>query len=584
MATHPINLVFPHAGTASADAARQALANMFPLVLESAAEIQSINFTQANAVGVPIEVRLNGTAFIYDAADSSTAHDGVSCLVSQDNKRYKSSVQPSYFTNVLSIENTPPVSPAIGDRILIGTAPTGDYVGHGEKLTVYISTGWVKVSPAIGQRVYVREEEVDYQYGEAGNWTAAGAVAAEGVGAQELAFPWGMVVESETATPPSTRFIGATPTMPLGGTAANINDDTAGTTGVTSALGNLAAAAVADRIIAKLDLLADTALLGLEAKQFRASTGSSSASAMGFYYATAAAPTTWIQLGAGFTLTASLTDFSRSSAFTARYVAVVTEAKDWSTATQTLGDFNAYKAATGAADGTKYIVAANGIAAFSGHDGDVAEAWGGAYRFYDPYEGASLYDRNLSIKRVFRDGVWESEISGYSELIEGVNNNEADFALTSASVAASYLLHESTAPTTSLPRFVETLTVEVEADYAGQEVEIEYVASVRVENWSFTMSAVATIIAFTGGVLVDGEANARDWQQIDRFTQASSSTVDPVGLERIPRLNMKFVLTLADTDPHTIKVAVWPYENGAGEFTAGNIRFLRRRLLARKRS
>lgn len=60
MAVHPVCEAFPHNTTVSADTIRQKLGDAFPLVLTSAAEITSIDFSQSNAVAIPQEVRFNG--------------------------------------------------------------------------------------------------------------------------------------------------------------------------------------------------------------------------------------------------------------------------------------------------------------------------------------------------------------------------------------------------------------------------------------------------------------------------------------------------------------------------------------------
>lgn len=205
MAVHPVAEAFPHNTTVSADTIRQKLGDAFPLVLTSAAEIQSIDFSQSNAVAIPQEVRLNGVSFVYDSTDSTTAHDGVACLVSSDGKRYKTSFQPSYFTNVISRTNTPPGSPSAGDRYIVGAAPSGAWASNADDLTVYDGQDWIFVSPVIGQTVYVRDVTGQMHWGEAGAWVeGAGSysLAAESITERELAFPWGMVVEEETATPP----------------------------------------------------------------------------------------------------------------------------------------------------------------------------------------------------------------------------------------------------------------------------------------------------------------------------------------------------------------------------------------------
>jgi hypothetical protein len=50
---------------------------------------------------------------------------------------------------------TPPVSPLIGDRYLLGASPTGVFAGQGSKLAFYDAAGWHFLTPKTGWRVYV---------------------------------------------------------------------------------------------------------------------------------------------------------------------------------------------------------------------------------------------------------------------------------------------------------------------------------------------------------------------------------------------------------------------------------------------
>ncbi len=141
-----------------------------------------------------------------------------------------------------------------------------------------------------------------------------------------------------------SRITGATPSTPYGGTAANINDNNTGTTASGISPGNQSGQSVASRIVAKLDFGASKTVTKIEARQYSCSAASSGTNLMGLYYSTD--NTTWTQLGAGFTLTTTPTDFTATGNVSARYVAVVTSPENWSTLTQTLGDLNAYEPAT----------------------------------------------------------------------------------------------------------------------------------------------------------------------------------------------------------------------------------------------
>lgn len=135
------------------------------------------------------------------------------------------------------------------------------------------------------------------------------------------------------------RITGATPTAPLGGTAANLNDNNSATTSAAS-IGNLTGLPVTSRILAKLDLGSAQSVSKIEAIQMRESAGSLT---FGLYYSLD--DSAYTQLGADFTLTTSPTDYSRTGSVTARYVAVVLEANAWGV-TITMGDLNAYGAPT----------------------------------------------------------------------------------------------------------------------------------------------------------------------------------------------------------------------------------------------
>lgn len=509
MTVHKVAEAFPSGGSSTATTIQQKLAAGFPLVIETGDDATDLNFDAAGtAVAmVPEVIIVRDTKTVFGREEGNNdAHNGTTVLVTACGKHYTTGLSAQNFTNALTRTDTPPDTPAAGDRVIVGDAPTGDYAGQGKKLTYYNGGQWVFVSPVIGQRVYVRDEEVDYQYTESGTWEQAGEIAADSVGASELAFPWGMVVEEETATPPGTRATGATPTMPLGGTAANINDNSTATEATTSALGNLSAASADGRVIAKLDLGADTALAAIEVVGIKASTGSSSASAMKLAYATAAAPTTWVDLGAGFTLSTSDQTVARSGTFTARYVAVITEAKDWSTATHTLDDLNAYKQATSLADGTKVLVAANGIGVFSGHDTEVAEAWDGAYRFYDAYDGAEVFDQAAGVSKRFDGdlGEWASAAGAVLDFafVKTVSGSHAQ------SGSSVYTYSDTVAPTLSAVGQTDGGTLTHEAVSASPDLLLTYQA--RMSNvLTGDGTRVRTVALFR-----DTETTAIDWMQV----------------------------------------------------------------------
>lgn len=73
---------------------------------------------------------------------------------------------------VLSVgDNTPPGSPADGDRHVIGTAPTGAWAGEGGRLARWLDGRWYFYGAAI---VVNLDDDKLYMHGSAG-WVVVGA-------------------------------------------------------------------------------------------------------------------------------------------------------------------------------------------------------------------------------------------------------------------------------------------------------------------------------------------------------------------------------------------------------------------------
>lgn len=131
---------------------------------------------------------------------------------------------------------------------------------------------------------------------------------------------------------------GGTPTMPLGGTAANINDNTSGTTATTGAIGNLTAASVASRIIAKIDYGSNQTVTKISVVNFTQSSGSGTL--YGVYYSTDG--TNWTQLGTDHTYSGVSLSFDETGSVTARYIALVAPAVNFATITITMADLSGF--------------------------------------------------------------------------------------------------------------------------------------------------------------------------------------------------------------------------------------------------
>ncbi len=186
----------------------------------------------ANTSGqIPIGLAFDGLIFWYDATDTSSAHDGVSVLVTSDGYRYRATDLRRPRAVLANGSVTPPASPAIGDAYMLGAAPTGAWSAHGNQVAVYTRRGWVFIIPAVGDLYYVRDGSNAWVYrDEAGNIVSRFANTASSIrdgtliGGQRR-----FIVESQTVnTPPGSPalgvywIIGSAPTGAWAGQAAKI--------------------------------------------------------------------------------------------------------------------------------------------------------------------------------------------------------------------------------------------------------------------------------------------------------------------------------------------------------------------------
>lgn len=552
----------------------------------------------------------NGLWFWYDEADSTTGHDGTTCIVTTaTGGRYKVTGIDMLITHVVSKTLADPpdaddvdeeLRPSDGDAYLVptgGTWPSGkeDYIA----VWVEARREWFYIAPKPGWFVWVPGATSDAAY----HYDSVQAAWIVGLGdglAAEDSIPLSAIqgcaasltvrVEDQTHyAPPGARKTGATPTMPLGGTASNINDNSDTTLGVTSALGDLTGATVAGRIIARLALAATTTLICIEARGVLGSAVSSS-SAMGLYYSTNNG-STWTQAGLGFTLSATAQTIQRTGTFAGvTDIALVTEAKNWSTNTNTVAGLNAFDATVTGSVGDTYVIASPAIGVFAGMESKVARCEvADAYVIYTQADGDEVYDKNLKKKYKWSStaSAWQAAFSGYANLSEAEDLTTATITSNTPS-ASGYFYDASTAPTSTVDasKITESLTLSVTADFADQVLEIEYVASVTTNISMSNNSSAATSYTLTGSVCVDSETAARDWALAYRRIQASGAA--PTSLTDFDKVRLIFRVTLADTSAHTLKIKLHHGNNDSNPsnrtYSATSIGLSRRRLLARKRA
>lgn len=165
------------------------------------------DFTQASGeIALCVAMGDLGQLFFYDSADTTTADDGLTCLVDGSGHRYKLEDSATVaVSSVISETNTPAVGPTIGDAYIVGTVPTGAWSANAKDIAVYTRRGWVFLDPAVGTTVLNKATDTNYQYTDAGTWGAFVAqIDAGSLVPSKLAFPMGLHVEETTNTPPGS--------------------------------------------------------------------------------------------------------------------------------------------------------------------------------------------------------------------------------------------------------------------------------------------------------------------------------------------------------------------------------------------
>ncbi len=161
----------PVGSAADKAALRALLTQRMAYCLADSASLTTINVVDPAAGTIPLAIIQLGRIFWYDAADAITAHDGTTCLVSQDGKRYKVDTFDFPWSVLDKDLTTPPVSPSVGDAYIVGVASTGAWSGHDGAIAVYTAAGWQFITAPIGKFFYVEDETAFYHKNAVGTWT-----------------------------------------------------------------------------------------------------------------------------------------------------------------------------------------------------------------------------------------------------------------------------------------------------------------------------------------------------------------------------------------------------------------------------
>lgn len=168
-----------------------------------------------------------GRLFNYDSTDTTTANDGVTCLVSNEGRRYKLSDGNDVFAYsvINNTTSTPPVSPALGDAYLVASGATGAWSGKTNFIATKTIRGWEFINYAIGRLIYVEAVDTYYHRNSAGTWVAGignqATIASSIPLSAAINFGKRLIVENQTTTaPPGSPTVGTAYIIGAGATGA----------------------------------------------------------------------------------------------------------------------------------------------------------------------------------------------------------------------------------------------------------------------------------------------------------------------------------------------------------------------------
>lgn len=126
--------------------------------------------------GFATHLAYRGVVFWYDSADATTAHDGTTCIVTADGKRFKSDGFAGAQTRFFKITDkdlaAPPGSPTVGDSYIVATGGSGAWATHDKHVATYTARGWMFTVPGAYDLAGVTDESMVYHYSAGGAWTS----------------------------------------------------------------------------------------------------------------------------------------------------------------------------------------------------------------------------------------------------------------------------------------------------------------------------------------------------------------------------------------------------------------------------
>ena len=234
---HDSVAALPISGSPSKTLLRNVTVARFPYVIFDTEDSRNIVLTDPSTGAITTDLLFLGRDFHYDPADTTTAHDGTSCLVSADGLRYKLAVGTDVFAYAVlnNTTSTPPVSPTIQDAYLVAAGATGAWAGKSNYIATFTKRGWEFINFSIGRFIYVEAIDTYYHKNAGGSWItglgnntlAAGSVPITAVLGAKASFV--VKIENQTTntppgspTTPNAYIIGPSPTGAWVGNTGNL--------------------------------------------------------------------------------------------------------------------------------------------------------------------------------------------------------------------------------------------------------------------------------------------------------------------------------------------------------------------------
>lgn len=224
---HDAVAALPIAGNVNKELVRNLVTARMPYVLadtDSALDLIAVDPATGAAI---IDILLLGRVFHYDPADLVTAHDGVSCLVTADGRRYKLAEGTDVFAYSVLDDAlaAPPGAPALGDAYLVAASATGAWAGKSGYVAALTNRGWEFINFGIGRFIYVEATDSYYHRNAGGDWVLGFGSQTLGAGTIPLsaAINFGAFVRIEnqtTTAPPGAPAVGDAYIIGAGATGA----------------------------------------------------------------------------------------------------------------------------------------------------------------------------------------------------------------------------------------------------------------------------------------------------------------------------------------------------------------------------